>query len=644
MDIIQLLPDSVANQIAAGEVIQRPASVIKELVENAIDAGAKHIQVLVSDAGKASIQVIDDGCGMSDTDARLSFERHATSKIRQAVDLFDLHTMGFRGEALASIAAVAQVTLQSRREEDELGTRLVIAGSKVMEQENVSCPVGSNFLIENLFFNIPARRKFLKSNSTEMNQIMQTFERIVLVYPEIDFTLYNNGMEMLRLRSATHKQRIIDVFGKRVNQQLLPVEADTTLCKITGFIGKPESAKKKGANQFFFVNGRYMRHPYFHKAVMSAYDRLLPEGEQVSYFIYFDVNPADIDVNIHPVKTEIKFDNEQAIWQVLMASVRDAVGKFSDVSTLDFDSEGKPDIPVFNPTGNQGITAPQLNYNPSYNPFSDSTSKPAPPSSGKSSSRPVGATPAQGMRSARGWEELFSVPSSDQSSFVSGGELRQSSIFGDDDTQFVDVSSSSSPDSRVGEGNDMVTGRSSLHYQLHGRYILTEVQEGLMMIDQHRASVRVLYDEYMHNFKERVTNTQKILFPEMMQFPPSFSASLDLVLDELRLLGFDISDLGGGNYALQGVPPGLDGLDPLSLVNNLVSEAVEHGGGVTEKVNDIIALTLAKRAAVPYGEFLSNETMEKLVTQLFECAMQRYTPDGKIIINLLQNDDLERRF
>ena len=348
-DIIQLLPDSVANQIAAGEVIQRPASVIKELVENAVDAGAKTVNVLVVDAGRTSIQVIDDGCGMSDTDARLSFERHATSKIRDAADLFSLHTMGFRGEALASIAAVAQVELKTRKDDEEVGTSLSISGSKFMGQEPVSCPVGSNFLIENLFFNVPARRKFLKSNQTELNNIITAFERIVLVYPQISFTLHSNQVELMNLRAGNLRQRIIDVFGKRLNQNLLPVGVETTLCKISGFVGKPESARKKTPHQYFFVNGRYMKHPYFNKAVMMAFDRLIMAGEQVPYFIYFDVNPEDIDVNIHPTKTEIKFENEQEIWQILSAAVKDAVGRFNDVPSIDFDTQGCPDIPVLKP-------------------------------------------------------------------------------------------------------------------------------------------------------------------------------------------------------------------------------------------------------------------------------------------------------
>ena len=384
-DVIQLLPDSVANQIAAGEVIQRPASVIKELVENAVDAGAKMIHVLVVDAGRTSIQVIDDGCGMSETDARLAFERHATSKIRKADDLFALHTMGFRGEALPSIAAVSQVELRTRREADEVGTCLILSGTKVESQDVCSCAVGSSFTVSNLFFNVPARRKFLKTNATELNNILTAFERIVLVYPTISFTLHSNGQELMNLRAGSLLQRITDVYGRRYAQELLPVSVDTELCRVTGFVAKPETARKKGAPECFFVNGRYMKHAYFHKAVQQAFERLIPIGTHVPYFIYFEVSPADIDVNIHPTKTEIKFENEQSIWQLLMAAVRDAIGQFCAIPQLDFDTEGKPEIPAYTPQSSQAPSAPKVLSSPGYNPFNGTKRK-----------------------AASGWEQLYS--------------------------------------------------------------------------------------------------------------------------------------------------------------------------------------------------------------------------------------------
>ena len=615
MDIIQLLPDSVANQIAAGEVIQRPASVIKELVENAIDAGAHNIQVLIVDAGKTSVQVIDDGCGMSDTDARLSFERHATSKIRQATDLFSLRTMGFRGEALASIAAVAQVTLQTRARDEEVGTRLVISGSRFEGQEVVSCPVGSNFLIENLFFNVPARRKFLKSNSTEMSNIVQALERIVLVYPDINFTLYNNGMEVHRYQAGTLKQRIIDVFGKRIGKDLLPIEATTSLCHISGFVGSPQSARKKGNNQFFFVNGRYMKHPYFHKAVLTAFDRLLPEGEQVSYFIYFDVNPEEIDVNIHPVKTEIKFQNEQSIWQILMAAVRDAVGNFSDVDMLDFDTEGKPDIPVFNPDENRDIPAPRISFNPEYNPFTATDDK-----AGRSSSAAVasgsGAPKApqaasfadftrsrQQSSAPKGWETLFDKPATE--------EAKPLTVF---------------------------------PIQLAGQYIVCETQKGLMLIDQNRASQRILYEQYMKSLTEHSAHTQKVLFPEVVQFPPAAHALLDTVIPELTSLGFELTNLGGGSYSVEGTPAGLGGMDAAALVSDLVQTAMDSGINVTEELHSILATKLSEEAASPIGVIMSGEEIENMVKQLFQCSVTRYTPSGKPIIAIITNDEIARKF
>ena len=358
-DIIHLLPDSVANQIAAGEVVQRPSSVIKELVENSIDAGATQVQVIVEDAGKSLVQVIDNGKGMSETDARLAFERHATSKISEAKDLFALRTMGFRGEALASIAAVAQVELRTRAADKDLGVSIIIEGSRVVDQQPVNCPVGANFAVKNLFFNIPARRKFLKSNQTELSNILTEFERIALAHPETSFSLHSGGAAMMNLPAGNFKQRILGVFGKRLEAKLIPVEVKTTLINISGFVGVPSASRRKNAQQFFFVNGRYMRHPYFAKAVQTAYERLIPDGEQVPFFLNLEVAPEKIDVNIHPTKTEIKFEDETPIWQILLAAVREALGKHGVVPSLEFNTEGRPDIPVFTPGGRQ-CPAPQV--------------------------------------------------------------------------------------------------------------------------------------------------------------------------------------------------------------------------------------------------------------------------------------------
>lgn len=623
-DIIRLLPDSVANQIAAGEVIQRPASVIKELVENAIDAGAQHIDVQVTDAGKSSIQVIDDGKGMSETDARLSFERHATSKIREAADLFALRTMGFRGEALASIAAVAQVELRTCVEGEELGTKLVIAGSKVESQEAISCPKGSNFCVKNLFFNVPARRKFLKSNQTELSNILTEFERIALVNPNVSFTLYHNDAELFNLPAIQLRQRIMGVFGKKINQDLLSLDVDTTMVRISGFVARPESARKKGVRQYFFVNGRYMRHPYFHKAIMDAYEHLIPVGEQVSYFIYFDVDPGNIDVNIHPTKTEIKFENEQAIWQILAAAVKETLGKFNAVPSIDFDTEGMPDIPAFESSPYAGIQPPKTTYNPDYNPFNTSA---VPPSS--YSSKP-----------SRDWEQLY-----EGLEHHSSAQHIQKSY--PDDGDYFTAASMEQPvtPTLYDHSEEAAMGeKSSQHYQFKGRFILTSVKSGLMIIDQQRAHIRILYDQYLEQITRRQGASQGMLFPDIVQFSVSEVPVLQEIMEDLSYLGFELTDLGGGSYAINGIPSGIEGLNPVELIQSMVHTAMEKGGKVKEEVQSNLALTLAKAAAIVPGQVLTNEEMNGLVDGLFAVATPNYTPDGKTVLSVLQEDELEKLF
>lgn len=654
-DIIQLLPDSVANQIAAGEVIQRPASVIKELVENSIDAGATLINVVCVDSGRTSIQVTDNGKGMSETDARLSFERHATSKIRQADDLFNLHTMGFRGEALASIAAVAQVELRTRRPDDDLGTALTIAGSRFVSQEPVQCPVGCNFTISNLFYNVPVRRKFLKSNTTELNNIVTAFERIALVYPDVAFTLYNNQTELYNLKAGGLRQRIVDVIGKKINQHLLPIDIDTTMCKITGFVGKPESARKKGARQFFFVNGRYMKHPYFHKAIMTAYERLIPEGEQIPYFIYFTVNPTDIDVNIHPTKTEIKFENEQTVWQILTAAVRDAVGMFNDVTAIEFDTEGQPDIPALGAMPQADISAPKVQYNPAYNPFNE-------PSAQRSSAAPDN------------WEQLYEGLSSAHSRQQSapslfgnntGGVIQSRSNVANKpfaDNGIVLSKGFSKPDGLNAESagfnalsadTDMLSAstepspleeKSPTHYQYKGRYIMTSVKSGLMIIDQYRAHTRILYEGYIEQMQKRRSSSQKPLFPDTIHFSASDKVVVEAVMPELQNIGFELTPNEEGDYKITAVPSGLDGLDYVALVQDLVASAREKTTSAIDDINHSIALELARNAAVTYGQVLTNAEMENIVNSLFACSNFSYTPDGKKILTMLRQTDLEQLF
>lgn len=627
-DIIHLLPDSVANQIAAGEVVQRPSSIIKEMVENSIDAGATSVKVLVTDGGKTTVQVIDDGKGMSETDARLSFERHATSKIQKASDLFCLTTMGFRGEALASIAAVAQVELKTRRKEDELGTMIQVAGSKIEKQEPVACPAGSNFLVQNLFFNVPARRKFLKSNQTELTNVVADFQRIVLVHPEISFSLYNNGVEMFHLPAASVRQRIIDVFGKKINAELLPIEVETSLVSISGYVGKPESSKKKGVHQYFFVNGRYMRHPYFHSAVMKAYENLIPVGEHVSYFIYFAVDASSIDVNVHPTKTEIKFDNEQPIWQVLSAAVRETIGQFCNVPLIDFDVEGKPDIPAIG--ANTSIPHQPKLAPSSYNPFK-----------------------TEGSRSysqSAGWEKLFDKYSNPVSS---EGDEGLTSIQMNPSEKIPGEGEVPEGDNLQGSIWNAVMGRDGVaapfdvtvqKFQYKGRYIVLPSANGIMVVNQHRAHVRVLFDQNMQCINSGNRPSQKELFPIVVQFEKADCIVLENLMEDICSLGFDLSNLGGGAYSVNGIPAGLEGIDISTLLHDMVVSAKEMTNDIRREAQEALALTMAENAAIVYGQVLSSMEMERLLRDLFATKIPARTPDGKLVYTILDDKMLNDLF
>ena len=620
-DIIQLLPDSVANQIAAGEVIQRPASVIKELVENAVDAKASSIQVILKDAGRTLIQVIDNGKGMSATDARLAFERHATSKIKVADDLFSLHTMGFRGEALASIAAIAQVELRTKRKEDEMGTLITLAASTVESQECVSCPTGSNFCVKNIFYNVPARRKFLKSNQVELSNIINEFERIALINPEVSFILKHNDNELFNLQPGNFRQRIVSIYGKGMNQQLLPLEIETSLIKISGYIGKPEAARKRNALQYFFVNGRYMRHPYFHKAVMQSYEQLIPVGEMPNYFINFTVEPSQIDVNIHPTKTEIKFENEQAIWQIISATVKEALGKFSAVPSIDFDMTDAPDIPIFQK--NNPVAPPKSNFNPSYNPFKMST--------GGNSRRPD-----------FDWNKLYAGFTSGQVPVA--GKEEESEIFASAIDREDDELSEESliVHSVISTDNMGDTGGSFM--QIRGRYILTNVKSGLMIVDQYRAHVRILFDRYMSCIQAKQGVSQRTLFPEIIQLTTAQVAILQNIMADLQFLGFDLSDMGNNAYSVNGIPSGIEGVNIETLIWNMLETATEKGRDVKADIHERLALSLAEAAAIPYGQVLSSLEMEQLVGDLLASVMPNYTPDGKTVISILSNDEITKRF
>lgn len=600
-DIIQLLPDSVANQIAAGEVVQRPANVVKELVENAIDAEATTVKVFIVDSGRTSIRVIDNGKGMSETDARLSFERHATSKIRQASDLFALHTMGFRGEALASIAAVAQVELRTRQLSDEIGTCLRIEGSRFVEQKPCACPVGSDFNVQNIFYNVPARRKFLKSDTTERNNIITAFQRIALVYPAVSFALYNNDVEVFSLQVGTLKQRIVEIFGKKMNQDLLPISLDTSLCRIEGFVGKPESAHKKGVHQYFFANKRFMKHPYFNKAVTAAFERLVPIGEMVPYFIYFDVPPENIDVNINPTKTEIKFENEQAIWQILCSGIRETIGLNNDLPSLDFDNEDKPDIPVFNP--DMSSEQPQPHFDSSFNPFTPTVSR----------------TRANQSE----WQQLFTTPTEEK-------RQEEAEIFAP-----TDIDDSEEP------ADDSLSDASPSHYQYKGRYIMTAVKSGLMIIDQHRAHVRVLYEQFLERIRHHKSPSETLMFPETIEFSAGEQSHLAELLPELEAMGFDLAPLGGGTYSINAVPTGLGKLAVTKLIHDALATMVENGTPTASDLSTQLALTLSRSAAVGYGEIMTNNEMDALINALFSCSNTNYTPDGQSIMCILKQSDIE---
>lgn len=618
-DIIHLLPDSVANQIAAGEVIQRPSSVVKELMENAVDAGATLVQVFVNEAGKESIQVVDNGRGMSPTDARLAFERHATSKISQAADLFTLRTMGFRGEALPSIAAVAQVELRTRPEGEETGTRICIEGSKVRLQEMAACPVGANFQVRNLFYNVPARRKFLKSNHTELSNITAEFERIALANPCLAFRLTSGDSLLLSLESGNFRQRIAGIFGRRLDSQLIPLEVDTPLCRISGFVGAPAASRKKGAHQYFFVGGRYMRHPYFAKAVASAYDRLIPENDQVHFFLNFDIDPSRIDVNIHPQKTEIKFQDEREIWSILQAAVRESLGRYNAVPSIDFDAEDRPDIPVF--TGRVDVTLPRVEFDPSYNPFA-STPDAAPT---RRASALRGAflpedVPAGALRGAR--------PAADAG-------LPAECAAAPSPTLYAALSSAE---------RESWTQALSVPCQVGGRYILTTTPDGLLLVDQHRAHMRVLYDSFRRNLRSREGTAQRLLFPQLVELPRSQTSALERILDDLSALGFDLSPLGGGSFSILAVPAGTESADPVELIETFVGDEGIPASALADEVHHRIALVLARRSAIADGQRLDEAAMRRLVGDLMASTLPAVAPDGRAAFRLLSPADLEALF
>ncbi len=616
-NIIRLLPDSVANQIAAGEVIQRPASVVKELVENALDAGATSIVVNIKDAGRTLIQVTDNGCGMSPTDARMSFERHATSKINHASDLFAIRTMGFRGEALASVAAIADVEMRTKQHEDETGTFLHVNATKVVTQEPVACGNGTSLQVKNLFFNVPARRKFLKSDAYELKLIVNEMQRIAIPNPDISFNLYHNGNPIFELSPANLRKRIVALFGKSVQQALIPIESETSISAITGFTGLPRYARKTMGEQFFFVNKRYMRHPWFHKAIMQAYEKLLPPDAFPSYFIFLEVNPAEIDINVHPTKTEIKFENEKAIWQILNASVRESLGKNNAVPSIDFDQEGSIEIPMPLRRGDR-IAPPEIAFNPDYNPFDEKPIRPAQSHTGED---------FRDRLNLRNWEQIYSGAGSG-----AGGSAGLPS----DDDQAGTEPRIFAPAPSGFQGKRMV--------QLKQKYIVLPVKSGMMVVDQSRARERVVYEKLLAGMQEGAVATQQILFPYTFELNSADSGLLHEILPDLLAIGFDIRDFGKDTFIINGVPGLLDDASPVEVVEKLLEEVKSSDIDMGARVREQVAASLAKAASGYRPVVLQPEEMDHLIDQLFACASPNYTPDGRPVLTILPMEEIEKHF
>lgn len=607
-DIIRLLPDSVANQIAAGEVIQRPASAVKELLENAIDAGSRNIELIIKDSGKTLIQVIDNGCGMSPTDARMSFERHATSKIKSADDLFKIKTLGFRGEALASIAAIAQVEVKTRRLEDELGTQLITEGSVVKSQQACACQAGTSFMVKNLFFNVPARRNFLKSDPAELRHIIDEFQRVALVHPDIAFSFINNGKPLFQLPVSGLKQRIANVMGTGNLEKLIPVNQDTDVVRISGFIGKPESSRRTKGEQFFFANNRYIRHPYLNHAVEEAFSDLIPEGNYPSYFIYLEVETSQIDINIHPTKTEVNFQEHQSIYAILKSAVRASLGKYSISSTFDFDLNPMFDFGV---PGNKQVVIPGVDVNPEFNPFVKNPQPELRLSSGNYSRPPSGDQ----------WEKLYSdLKRESNDPDYSGHTLTFKADFGTD--------------------NREETG----FMQFLNKYIVSKVKSGIMLIDQQAAHERILFEQYLARMEQKRSLTQQQLFPETVKLSASDAELVTELLPEISLLGFLIEPFGPNTFIVNGTPADFPDENLQVLIESILENYKNNQLGLKLDRKNNLARAMARNMSVKHGKALSVDEMQALVDDLFACSVPNVSPSGKVITTLISTDEIEKRF
>ncbi|MCX2432782.1 MULTISPECIES: DNA mismatch repair endonuclease MutL [unclassified Pedobacter] len=608
-DIIHLLPDAVANQIAAGEVVQRPASAVKELLENAIDAGADKIQLVIKDAGKALIQIVDNGCGMSVTDARMCFERHATSKVKKAEDLFAIRTMGFRGEAMASIAAIAQVEMKTRRHEDEIGTCISIEGAQVIAQEPVATAAGTQISIKNLFFNTPARRNFLKSNPVEMRHIIDEFQRVALAHPAVFFSLHHDGTEIFNLPKGNLKQRIVHLFGNNYNERLVPVEEETTIINLKGYIGKPAFAKKTRGEQFFFVNNRFIKDPYLNHAVSSAFEDLLPDDSYPLYVLFIEIDPAKIDVNVHPTKTEIKYLDEKSIYAILKSAVKRSIGRYNIAPTLDFDQEtGFSNM--ITQKAVEDIVPPSINFNPDFNPFASDSSS----TSGYSSSpRNYDAKP-----SAKNWGSLYEI--TDQP------VVEQTSIYAED-------------------SHEIETSKKQ-YMQLHNRYIVSQIKSGLMVIDQQMAHERILYERFLVHLDDRKGASQQSLFPQTITLNANDFELAKSLLDDIKSLGFDVREFGKNTLVVEGVPVdlGSSSINETQLFEQLIEGFKNTQQELKLSKRDRLARSLAKNSAIKAGTALAQEEMNTLIDELFACKTPNFSVSGKPVIQTITLAELDKKF
>ncbi len=613
-DIIQLLPDHVANQIAAGEVVQRPASVVKELIENAIDAGANSIKLIIKDAGKTLIQVIDDGKGMSATDARLSFERHATSKIRTADDLFQLNTKGFRGEALASIAAIAHVELKTKQEHDDVGNTIIIEGSNVVSQDVVVTPNGTSISVKNLFFNIPARRNFLKSNTVELRHVTDEFHRVALAHPNISFALYNNGSETFNLPVSNFRQRIVNIFGNKTNEKLVPVEEDTEVLKISGFVGKPEFAKKTRGEQYFFVNNRFIKSAYLNHAIASAFEGLLKNGTYASYFLNLMVNPQTIDINIHPTKTEIKFDDEHTLYALLRSAVKHSLGQFNIAPVLDFERDSNLDVP-YN-YKKETISTPKVEVDSSFNPFQEEKSSAV-------------RTTSYKKEPASSWESLYV-------GLESKGTKSQQ--------DFSEVHFESEESTASIFEDDKQVEQEYTTYQLHKKYIVSTIKSGMLLIDQHRAHQRILYEDYLQHLTVKEAISQQLLFPLQLHYSNQDVLVIEQLKEDLEHTGFVFSNVSNETVEITGVPVGVPESEVSIILEQLISDVENEVPDSNFSATDLLAKSMAKSLAIKTGQVLQKDEQEHLVNKLFACKEPNVSPTNRATFITMTVDELDRKF